>query len=134
MKSYRDIFQKGGFFKKLNTGSCVEKCVWCFFTFMLCTKFDKMTKKRSLLNVFCHQKSGLFSCFKKLLRIDITHKHPIHFPVLRNPPPLHLVCARIRHPPALALCLSPHRPSFYIFSPSSRFVDIQFVNIHSKQT
>ena len=37
-------------------------------------------------------------------------------------PPLHLVCARLHHPPALALSLSPHRHPFYIFPPSSRFI------------
>ena len=36
--------------------------------FVYCTNSDKMVKKRSLLNVFYHQKSGLFEFFKKFLR------------------------------------------------------------------
>jgi hypothetical protein len=44
----------------------------------------------------------------------------IHFPLPRYClPPLHLVCARLSPPPALALSLSPHRHPF-LHIPSSR--------------
>ncbi len=37
---------------------------------------------------------------------------PPRFPLLRYPlPPLHLVCARLCHPPVSALCHSQHRPT-----------------------
>jgi hypothetical protein len=39
-----------------------------------------------------------------------------------KPSHLHLVCARLRHPPALALSLSPHRQPFSISPPSPRFI------------
>ena len=42
---------------------------------------------------------------------------PLHFPLLRYPLPLlHLLCARLRHTQALALCLSQHR---HLFTSSS---------------
>jgi hypothetical protein len=37
-------------------------------------------------------------------------------------PPMHLVCARIRHPPAVALSLSRHRHPFSISIPCTRFI------------
>ena len=47
----------------------------------------------------------------------------IHFPFLRYPlPPLHLVCARLSPPPALAISLSYHRHPYLFLPPSSRFL------------
>ena len=48
---------------------------------------------------------------------------PIHFPLLRYPlPPLHLVCTRLLHPPALVLSLSPHPHPFSISPTSACFI------------
>ena len=51
----------------------LETRIFLRFTYYteICTRFDQIAKKRSPLNVFCHQKYGKSSCFKNWLRSGI---------------------------------------------------------------